>query len=503
MKIFPSTHKIKSVTDSHVDLDLNIPLAYIELDYSKYKIDKKIENIMSLDVKQEVILNQEFESPNVKFFNKFNEAVSMNDLLTRVGDKYYYRPKEIITFEPQKFKYDVTIKKKLNYKISNSYNINVACVDDPDSLDLSQRIASGFSNPSSRSIVPPNISINNNRVDAQAFSDMSISDCDVLFIESPDGRNYDDSLKPIKIDKEIFLNNDTCIWLASDFNLDYPHENEAGGKDFELSSPILNLKTKISSETYFNVKSLPYDPNVIYHNLFVGDYAPIIILEHIGRGYEILSSTEILNNIPSNIQLMYECIMFCYLNSYKKTEELSQWISTQVPDYQIESGKLVKKKYFISDIDLYSYFNLKNSEMDLYSVNIKADTNLAINKEIDLYEPNSAVNFIGMSGGRLMFNKNISESSMYKIEPEKPLGWVSIFDGENINYIKEIHYIVETDLNSKIFTIVNDNDLIVKILAFKSTSLNIDTKIPTEKVISFIRKNKNTCDFSHEMNCSK
>ena len=40
MKIFPSTHKIKSVTDSHVDLDLNIPLAYIELDYSKYKIDK-------------------------------------------------------------------------------------------------------------------------------------------------------------------------------------------------------------------------------------------------------------------------------------------------------------------------------------------------------------------------------------------------------------------------------------------------------------------------------
>ena len=45
MKIFPSTHKIKSITESHVDLDLNVPLAYIELDYSKYKIDKVMEDI--------------------------------------------------------------------------------------------------------------------------------------------------------------------------------------------------------------------------------------------------------------------------------------------------------------------------------------------------------------------------------------------------------------------------------------------------------------------------
>ena len=55
MKIFPSTHKIKSVTDSHVDLDLNVPLAYIELDYTKYDIQKKMENIMSKEIKEEVL----------------------------------------------------------------------------------------------------------------------------------------------------------------------------------------------------------------------------------------------------------------------------------------------------------------------------------------------------------------------------------------------------------------------------------------------------------------
>lgn len=493
MKIFPSTHNIKSVTDSHVDLDLNIPLAYIELDYNKYDIQKSMEDIMSKEIKQEVLLNQKFDSANIKLFNKFNEAVNMDNLLTRVGDSYYYRPKDIITFKPQYFNYNATIKRKLEYKISNTYDINIACIDDPDSLDLSQRIASGFSNPSSREITPPNISINKNRIDAQAFSDMSGEDCDVVIIESPDGKYYDDSLDPILIDKEEFLNKNIAIWLASDFNLEYPHENEFGGMDFQISNPILNNKAKINSETYFSYSALPYNPNVIYHNIFIGDKMPVVIIEHIGRGYEIISSSDIIKDIPKNITLMYECILYCYLNSYKKTEDLSQWICSSVPDYQVESGKLVKKQYFVSDIDLYKYFNLKSTEMDLYAVNITdSEMNSILESKIDdLYEPTSTVHFIGMSGGRLMFNQNITKDSAYNLEPEKPIGWVSLYDGDNIVYMKEIHYTIETNLDNKIYTIVNDYDLAVKILAFKSSSLGIDTQIPIDLTIPFIKTEVN------------
>lgn len=493
MKIFPSTHNIKSVTDSHVDLDLNIPLAYIELDYSKYDIQKSMEDIMSKEIKQEVLLNQKFDSANIKLFNKFNEAVNMDNLLTRVGDSYYYRPKDIITFKPQYFNYNATVKRKLEYKISNTYDINIACIDDPDSLDLSQRIASGFSNPSSREITPPNISINKNRIDAQAFSDMSGEDCDVVIIESPDGKYYDDSLDPILIDKEEFLNKNMAIWLASDFNLEYPHENEFGGIDFQISNPILNNKAKINSETYFSYSALPYNPNVIYHNIFIGDKMPVVIIEHIGRGYEIISSSDIIKDIPKNITLMYECILYCYLNSYKKTENLSQWICSSVPDYQVESGKLVKKQYFVSDIDLYKYFNLKSTEMDLYAVNITdSEMNSILESKIDdLYEPTSTVHFIGMSGGRLMFNQNITKDSAYNLEPEKPIGWVSLYDGDNIVYMKEIHYTIETNLDNKIYTIVNDYDLSVKILAFKSSSLGIDTQIPIDLTIPFIKTEVN------------
>ena len=493
MKIFPSTHKIKSVTESHVDLDLNVPLAYIELDYSKYKIDKVMKDIANTDVKTEVLVNQEFSSPSVKLFNKFSEAVNMDNLLTRVGDKYYYRPKDMISFEPQRFNYTATIKTNIAYKIANRYNINVACVDDVDSLDLSKRIAAGFSNPSAREIVPPNISINNNRLDAYTFTDMSITDCDVLFIESPDGIHYDDSQKPTEIDKILFLNNNAAIWIASDYNKNYPYENTSSFDEYTIKTPILNSKTSMLSDVYFDINAMPYNPNVIYHNIFNGNKAPILVVEHIGKGYEIISHSSILNNIEENIKVMYEVIMFCYLNRYETTTNLRQWITSEIPDYQIESGKLVKKKYFMSDVDLYKYFNLKASELILYNVNIVDEhTNTTPDDNTqDLYDYATSIQFIGMNGGRLMFDKVTSSNSTYLTEPKKPANWISMYDGDNIIYLRELHYIVETDLSGKVVTVINEDDLKVKILAFKSTSLGVDTQMPFEKTIPFVKTSVN------------
>lgn len=500
MKIFPSTHKIKSVTESHVDLDLNIPLAYIELDYSKYKIDKTMRDIANTDIKTEVLINQEFDSPAVKLFNKFGEAVNMDNLLTRVGSKYYYKPKDMISFEPQRFNYSVTIKTNRPYKIANKYNINIACIDDPDSLDLSKRIAMGFSNPAAREIVPPNISINNDRTDAYAFTDMNIDMCDILFIESPDGIHYDDSQNPIKIDKSIFLNKNTTVWTASDFDLNYPYENNEIAVEYKLKTPILNSKVTMLSDMYFNPSAMPYNPNVVYHNIFEGNYCPILIIEHLGKGYEIISHSGILNNIQDNIQIMYEMIMYCYLNTYKSTGQLSQWIASQVPDYQIESNKLVKKKYFVSDIDLYKYFNLKANELILYDVSITGENsaNTPDDNNVDLFDYASTIMFVGMAGGRLMFDKTNSPDSSYNTEPEKPVGWVSIYDGSNIIYLRELHYSIETDLTNRVFTTVRDNDLAVKILAFKSTSLGVDTQMPFDKIIPFIKTEVNKIEMIRE-----
>lgn len=247
------------------------------------------------------------------------------------------------------------------------------------------------------------------------------------------------------------------------------------------------------SDVYFNINAMPYNPNVIYHNIFNGDKAPILIVEHIGKGYEIISHSSILNNIEDNIKVMYEVIMYCYLNRYKTTTNLTQWITSEIPDYQIESGKLVKKKYFMSDIDLYKHFNLKASELVLYNVDIIDEhTNATPDDNTqDLYDYVTAIQFIGMNGGRLMFDKVTANDSSYSTEPKKPTNWISLYDGTNIIYLRELHYIVETDLSNKVFTVTNEDDLKVKILAFKSTSLGVDTQMPFEKTIPFIKTDVN------------
>lgn len=497
MKIYPSTHKIKSVTDSHVDLDLNIPLAYIELDYSKYNIDKEVKNIANKDIKKEVIYNQEFDSADVKLFNKYNEAINMDNLLTRVGDKYYYRPKETISFKPQTFNYVATVKKQLDYKISNEYNLNIACIDDPDSLDLSDRMAIGFSSPNERNLIPPNITINNNRKDPQSFTDMTNRECDFLFIESSEGLYYDDVMDDrIKIDKDMFLNKNTSIWITADYNRAYPHVSTESKEFYILKQPILNSKIEIGSRYYFDIDTLPYNSSVKYHNIFSGNRVPVLIIEHLGKGFEIVSHSDLLKNMQEYLQLIYEILMYCYLKGYKATTELNQWISNEVPDYQIESGSLVKKKYFTSDINILSYFGLKSSEMILYSVNITHDSDNnnmpeIYDPSIDLFDYTSAIHFVGMSNGKLMFEKNISKSSPYNTEPDKPLGWISIYDGENILYLKELHYLIETNLTDKIFTSVNEDSLEIKILAFKSTSLGLDTQKPFDAIIPFVKTEVN------------
>lgn len=497
MKIYPSTHNIKSVVDSHIDLDLNVPLAYIELDYSKYNIDKKIKEVANKEIKQEVIYNQCFDNADIKLFNKYNEEVNIDNLLTRVGDKYYYRPKESIIFKPQTFNYDAVIKKSLSYKISNEYNINIACVDDPDSLDLSDRLSMGFSNPSERSIVPPNIIINNNRMDSKAFTDMSIEDCDFLFIESSEGIYYDEIMDDrVEIDKDLFLENNASIWITADYNRRYPHESSDSVKPYLFKNPLLNKSLTINSKYYFKMDTLPYNPSVKYHNLFMGDEAPIIVIEHLGRGYEIISHSDVLKDIKNNLQLIYETIMFCFLNGYKKSAMLNQWITNEVPDYQIEYGRLAKKKYLTSDINLLEYFGLKSSEMTLYSVNISGDYDNPNNPTffdatVDLFDYTSEINFVGMSNGRLMFAKNVTKSSPYNIEPEKPIGWISIYNGDYVIYVRELHYSIETDLTDKIFTSVNENDLDIKVLAFKSTLLGLNTEKPFEVKIPFVKTEVN------------
>ena len=99
--------------DTHIDTDLNMALAYINLDYTKYQIIKSISDDFSQSIKKPVLPNQEFDDVDIKLFNDFEEEIPIEDLIKRNGDKYVYCPNGAQSFNPKRFVYDTTIQKKL------------------------------------------------------------------------------------------------------------------------------------------------------------------------------------------------------------------------------------------------------------------------------------------------------------------------------------------------------------------------------------------------------
>ena len=67
--------------DSLYDLfDLNIPLAYIDVDYSKYNISKIVEPNFSVNNKTILYPEQKFENKDFLLFNEFEEEVEKNNV---------------------------------------------------------------------------------------------------------------------------------------------------------------------------------------------------------------------------------------------------------------------------------------------------------------------------------------------------------------------------------------------------------------------------------------
>lgn len=484
MKIYPSNHKIKVSTESHIDTDLNIPLAYVNVDYTKYDISNEIHPNFAQYTKRVIAPGEMFDRPDIKLFNEFEEEVNTDTLFSRQGNKYVYNPKSSIAFEPQTFLYKATVKKNIRYKISSSYNLTIGCVDDPDNLDLSQRLSEVFTNPAQRNLLPSNISINNNKMSQYNFTNMSMKDADFVFIESPDGELYSEEGEAI--DFNSFLDNNANIWLGCDDHPIYKYENIGHQVEFKLQSPLVLSNTKMLSDIFFDTTTIKEIPGTIIHNPFIGNLAPILIVEHIGKAFTIISHTEVLKNMADNSSLMYEILMYVYLNCYDSTPNVKEWIANEVPDYEIQNNNVVKKNSFVSTFDLSKYFGLKTSEMQLFNVDIFDDIEQKRPEvNTDLINVTDGITYIGMTNNRLMFEKN-KAFSKHSTEPEKPFGWKSIYDGDKIVYVDALHYIIESTLNNRIFSVESDVDLKIKILPFKSSLNAINMQYPTDITIPFI-----------------
>ena len=213
MKIYPSKHKIKSIPTSKIDTDLNIPLAYIDVDYAKYTIDKIIDPKFSVNEKTILYPEQEFNNKDFILFNEFEEVVDKNNLFITSNNKYKFYPSNTIKFIPKNFLCKSTVKKNFTYSISNTYDIKIGYMYNET---LNRNLISTFMNPSERDmLVYSNIKINGNNKQYDTF-DTNDPDTDFMFIKTYNCKNYNNNTGyvDVLIDYEYFLSNHINLWLS-------------------------------------------------------------------------------------------------------------------------------------------------------------------------------------------------------------------------------------------------------------------------------------------------
>lgn len=489
MKIYPSKHKIKSIPQSRVDTDLNIPLAYIDMDFTKYKIEKNIDNKFSNNKKNLIEPEEEFENKNFKVFNEFEEEVKNDNLFLFKNNKYIYSPTNMIKFSPKKFEWKATIKKELDYKISNNYNLNICAINN-DSLN--QNLINTFMNPSDRNmLIYKNIKINNNATSYNTFTNVNLKDMDIAFIKTHNCKHYDVN-NSLEINITEFLENHTNIWFGCEdavaLKNDYKVLIASTPTTFKISNPIISENAYITTKYYFDLKTINPPTGVKIHNIFNTSLVPFLILEYDKLGFIIISNYEVLDNPLNYESIMYETMMYVYLHTYKSTEWNKEWITYKIPDYEIINGKLTNKTSFLSTYSINSLLNISDANIKLSKLDIRNDSSERIViDDSDLNNTVDSIKCIGQNNGKLIFILDESIKIDGYVEMEKPPGWKSIYKNGYIYYLEKFHFLLESNITDKVLLLESDNNLIVKIYNFKSSGCNINKQTDTTIEISFIK----------------
>ena len=508
MKIYPSKHRVKQVAESNIDKDISIALAYLNRENVEYKIDRTVAEDFSFTTKTALIPNQEIINEDVLIFDDYGNPMDSATVINRVEDKYYYCPNNMIEFDPLQFTYEVIAKKRMNYNINSKFNMNIHCIDDPENLKFLNRLAKILVAPSEKNFLPNNIAINNNKTDANAL--LHIDDnTDFIFVESSDGKTYDfliedtyddvSSLVRMDIPYTSFLESHQNIWVVSDEHYLYPITKSGQEMKVSLTSPKITTEKSMYIKDYYNASD-PALNSLKVHNLFENDICPILILEYIDRGFMIISSSEIFTeeNIDKYKHIIYEVLMYVYCNTYKRSRTIDEYITYNIPDYEVIGGQLYPKTGFVSGYNLNDILKLNSNSYTVRSINILDNNpNLAVPDE-DLISTVEDIEFKGISNNRAVFslNNRNAATNIYQ-EPNKPAGWKSIYYNKKIYYVDQIAYLMETDIGkdqyqlNKLFLIEKDFNLSVRLYPFKSSKHGLNITKDLRLTIPFIKTTVN------------
>lgn len=529
MKIYPSQlyHCPEYITARNIDKDLSIPLAYLNNDNPDYIFERSCNNDFQVTKKELILPKQELSSGDVLIFDEYGNPADSSRLINRSGSKYYYDPNNMVVFTPLLFSYNVTVKRKIGYRNSKNFNFNISCIDDEHKLDFMKQLEQILLNVNDKEMLR-NVHIKNEEIQLNNVNEKT----DFVFVSSPDGEHYDfftpdPYLNPdgneyattSKIALNSFLSQNINTWIISDDNIIFPAANSSG-LNISLAQPKTKKMGSFHIKDYYNANDVALKKYKV-HNLFENDICPILIIEHPNEGFVIYSTSEIFSNAEKYRDLIFEVLVYVYSNSYIKSKTVKEYITYEMPDYEIINNSLVPKNNFISSQTLAQILETNSKEFVLTDLQILDVVSDLPKPDEDISTLVEHINFNGISNDRIQFK--MTAKGTYT-EPIKPVGWKSIYYNNKVYYLEDIHYLLETRIGesndepyNKLYTIEKDSNLEIILYPFKSSKhgLNITRDlrlvIPSIKteVDGFIRTknetyalciNKNTKDLHYFFN---
>ena len=490
MKIYPNKNKIS--IKNNINKATDIPLAYIDTDSSAIKLDIKYNSDCNNQEKKEMLPYDEVSTQMCLFDNNEN-LIPYSDMIRNFikdKDKYVYVPKDnTISFEPKRFEYIIRAKKNIKYKTNNIYNLTVSVYNNKN---FANRLMQIFGDAADRNMAPHNVIINNADKSLNLYSNI-ITDNDInfLYLKNKNTILLDDD-STFTFDKNVFMNNNNTnlfLVLKNDNAINIT-KNKNYNKDivnllftetyntFTLNKPNI-YNTNIMSKYYFNI---PKNTNeIVYHNIFNNDkFTPILIEEHVNKGYIVYISEYFINNLSVYYFLIYEVMLYIYLNGYKTSNIINSWVSDEAPEYIVKNKSLLKYNQSLKETNINSLLSLSDSEIKSYEIIIDS----------------KKYPFVKYTGNNklLTFEKIKGDNNQYIDPIKKPEGCISIYSGDRIFYYKNFIYKINDSIEDCVNIVNNDNkEIIINLKDYRNSDKGIyikanndSIKIPLIKVINKI-----------------
>lgn len=471
MKIYMPKHSVKSVDTVQLK---DIPLAYINTTDQVKDIDVDISVECSKDTVKPVRAYDYVSDPEQIFYKSDGTPIREANL-RRSGNAYVYEPQGMSEYTPTHFSVTALIKRHMTYSHDTTYNLRVSVIEDSDKEEMSSSMIRIFGDAYKRGIAPSNIIVNNGETSLQSLASGLTSDMDFLFVRSKDGVRVStgDDSKPGDMISEI-LDKHVNVWMSTDtfdgmmtsgvkeFVFDNDNKKVAVKPHVLLDKSILYDKTSYEqtcdSVTVFSQNSINNNfPMSKYRYIYIGD--SILVLEKMNGAYLIVTPSFLLQDLNTNVGIVYEIMMRVFLNGYQLSDKASSWITDEPVDYMA---------YYANKLGLHHEKISLNSLVQ----NTRADIGSAYNLvRIDI-DPDNKVSFKKMlPSGELLFEK-VDDTT----DPKKLPGEISFLTtkGTIINYRQEDVNIVESKL--KIDTTVVDNIGYITIHPYASSSLRVHSK---------------------------